>query len=495
MSALAPSTGIAPSAAVRRQARARAVGARHAVPILQVFALSLFIIPSDIVLKPLSAIGYPAGIVGMLAFAVWCIATLLGLHDPRLHRHPIRGVLCLLWMASLISYLQIDRGMDTVLQTQSADRYIMQLAVMSGAALIAAECLSSLRDIHRVLRALTWGAAFCGFVAGLQFWFSFDITSYLRIPGFIVNSDTSALASRGGLNRVLGTSIHPIELGVTAGMLLPIAIYLAIYDKDRGPKSRCVPLLLITVSIMGSVSRSALLALAIGMAFLIVTMPVHQRLVTLSAVPLGLAAVFVSAHGLLATIASFIGYGANDPSILHRTNNYPYVEALVRQAPLFGHGGGTFLPNSLHVLDDEFLSTAVTLGLVGVVVLAMLFLYPTLAALRARRHTVDEQLRLLLAVLAGATCAAGVCSTAFDSMSFPMFYNTFALVLGLIGACWQIAMRGETPAQEPQRAAHGLLPHGILRHGLLPHGLLPHGLSPGLQQTGSNYALASTEGA
>jgi O-antigen ligase len=477
MSAVAPATGTAPAAAVRPPARARAIpGRSHAVPILQTFALATMIIPSDTVLKPLSAIGYPAGLVGMFAFAVWCIATILGLHDPRVRRHPIRGVLCLLWVVSLVSYLQIDRGVDTLKQTQSADRYIIQLALMSGVALIAAECLTSMRDIYRVLRALTWGAAFCGFVAGLQFWFNQDISVYLRmLPGFIVNSDTSALTNRGGLNRVLGTSIHPIELGVTAGMLLPIAIYMALYDRDRGRTSRWAPVLLITVSIMGSVSRSAILALAITMAFLIVMMPLRQRLITLSAVPLGISAVFVSAHGLLATLGAFIGSGASDPSIQHRTNNIPYVEALVRQAPLFGHGGGTYLPAYLHVTDNQFYKTAIELGLVGVVVLTTLFVYPMLAALAARRHTDDERIRLLLGVLAGATLAAGVCSATFDSLSFPMFYNTFALILGLIGACWHLATRRRTSDDELQRGA-------------------PRS-RPGLQHTSITHGPALTEGA
>jgi O-antigen ligase len=147
----------------------------------------------------------------------------------------------------------------------------------------------------------------------------------------------------------------------------------------------------------------------------------------------------------------------------------------VRQAPLFGHGGGTYLPDYLHVTDDQFLKTAVELGLVGVVVLAVLFLYPTLAALVARGQTDDEALRLLLGVLAGAALAAGVCSVGFDSLSFPMFYNTFALVLGLIGACCRLAMGGETFAQKRRRAAHQPL--------------------PGLNRAGFNYGSAPTEGA
>ena len=52
------------------------------MPILQVFALSLMLIPSDTVIKAIGANGYPAALVGMFAFAVFLAATLLGLHNP-----------------------------------------------------------------------------------------------------------------------------------------------------------------------------------------------------------------------------------------------------------------------------------------------------------------------------------------------------------------------------------------------------------------------------
>ena len=99
----------------------------------------------------------------------------------------------------------------------------MQLAVITGVALVAAECLGSLGDLRRVLRVLCWGGAFCGLVAALQFWISLDVAPYLReLPGFSLNFDNPGIVDRGALNRVTGTAINPIELGVVAGMLLPL---------------------------------------------------------------------------------------------------------------------------------------------------------------------------------------------------------------------------------------------------------------------------------
>ncbi len=191
-------------------------------------------------------------------------------------------MLCLLWLSVLASYVLMDRNALTVLELAGADRLLMQLAVITGVALIAADFLGSLSDVRRVLRVLCWGGAFCGVVAALQFWLSLDLSPYLReLPGFSLNVDDIGIATRGGLNRVSGTAINPIELGVVAGMLLPLAIYLAIYDTKRSARRRWAPVGLIALAIPASVSRSAVVSVAVALGVLVVLMPAPQRLVSL----------------------------------------------------------------------------------------------------------------------------------------------------------------------------------------------------------------------
>jgi hypothetical protein len=422
----------------------------HAVPMLQLFALTVMVIPSDAVINAIGAEGYAAALVGMFAFAAFLAATLLGLHDPLQHRHPVRGALCLLWLSVLVSYILMDRGALNLAQAAAADRLMMQLAVITGVALVAAECLTSLRDVRRALRALTWGGAFCGVVAALQYWIALDITPYLReLPGFSVNFENPAIVARDALNRVSGTSITAIELGVVAGMLLPLAIYLALYDTDRSARMRWAPVILIGLAIPTSVSRSAIISVGLACAVFVALMPARQRLIALCAAPFAVTAVFMSAPGVIGTLTTFFKAGTSDDSVMARVYDYPEVERLLSQAPWFGHGGGTYLPeNPMYILDNQYLKTAVELGLVGVVVLAAYFLVPFISALVARRRSGDPDLRLLCAALAGAALAAGVCSLTFDSLSFPMFSNVYALVIGLIGACWRLAAAG-APAETP----------------------------------------------
>ena len=75
----------------------------QAVPLLQLFAITAIVLPSDSVIGAIGASGYAASLVGMFAFAAIVAATLLGLHDPLRNRHPVRSVLCLLWLSALSS--------------------------------------------------------------------------------------------------------------------------------------------------------------------------------------------------------------------------------------------------------------------------------------------------------------------------------------------------------------------------------------------------------
>jgi len=249
----------------------------------------------------------------------------------------------------------------------------------------------------------------------------------------------AVIVVRGSLNRVFGTAIDPIELGVSAGMLLALAVYLMMHDIGRARWKRVVPVVCIALSVCSSVSRSSVIAVAASLGVLVILLPPARRLKGLASVPVALGVVFVAAPGLLGTLLSFFLAGNSDPSVAHRTNNYPYVEQLVRQAPWFGQGGNTYISSELHVLDNQYLTTAIELGLLGLAALVFYLAWPAVVALAARRRTTDPELRDLCAALAGAELAAVLCAATFDGFSFPMFFNLQALIAGLAGAVWMMA--------------------------------------------------------
>jgi len=417
-----------------------------AVRILQVFSVALMVFPGYYVVAAVGADGSVAALVSYLIFVIWIAGTLFGHHNPFACHYKIRISLAWMWIVSLGSYLLMNRTLLTSTQLAAADRWFMQLLGMSGIVFMAAEGLHTLEDIRRVLRALTWGGAFCGIVATLQFKTRINLANYLKLPGFKLNSSistTAAIVQRGAENRVPGTATDPIELGVVAGMLLALAVYLMMHDASQPKWKRVIPVLCIAAAVAASVSRSGVLAAAIGPGVLIVSLPPARRLKGLAAVPVALAVAFVGSRGLLGTFRDYFLTAASDLSITHRTNNYPYVEQLVRQAPWLGQGGGTYIPSagvsSLHILDNEYLTMAIELGLLGMAALFFYLSWPAIVAFAARRHTTNPELRDLCAALAGADLAAMICAATFDGFSFPVFFNLEALIAGLIGAAWMIA--------------------------------------------------------
>jgi hypothetical protein len=348
---------------------------------------------------------------------------------------------------------------------------LIQLAMYSGAILVGAEWVRSLADVRRILRALCWAAVFCGLIAVLQYR-NLDLSVYIReLPGFRQNHLTGGIMARGALNRATGLAISPIELGVAAGMLIPIGVYMGLYDRERTKFKRWLPLAVITMMVGVSVSRSAIISVVVAFSLLVVFLPPMPRAGALCAVPFATGGAFMMAHGLLGTLTSFFAAGSKDSSVQYRLHDYPVAEKLWMQAPWFGHGGGTYLPiNAIDIFDNQYLTTTIEWGALGVLALCVFLVAPAVAALIARSRTRDPELRLLCAALAGAGLAMAFCSLTFDSLSFPMAANLYALVVGLIGACWRLAMgeQAETAASVPARSPINLRQSGPDRPGR-PH--------------------------
>ena len=192
----------------------------------------------------------------------------------------------------------------------------------------------------------------------------------------------------------------------------------------------CVALVAIGIPI--SVSRSALVSVGVSMAVFIVLLPVRPRLIALALVPIPIMAVFMLTPGYIRTLGQFIGMGATDPSVTARTQDYPLAESLVREHPWFGMGGGTYLPaNMLDIFDNQILTSAVEVGLVGLAALVILLITGIITPLVARSRTTDPGMRSLGAALAGSAAAAAACMMTFDEFAFPTAQGLYCVVLGL----------------------------------------------------------------
>jgi O-antigen ligase len=437
---------------------APAVRQRHVIAALGIYVIALFVFPSDLVLRVIGGQGYVAGLIGMLLFAAWAGSCVLGAHDPFAVRHPTRGALACLTAVSLICWAASSLRGVTAAQQLAADRWIMMLVVIAGVVLVTAEGIGTVDALVTILRLAVLGAAFCAFVAILQWLLTVDLSGVIRasLPGFSVDQSITVYEARGALQRVFGTAMHPIELGVVEGMMLPIAIVVAVYDKARDPLRRWFPVLLIATAIPASVSRSAVLAAVVSCLVLVLSLPARPRLTALVAFPVGAFVLAIARPGYLSTLVEFAGAGSSDSSIATRLSDWPLVVRLVESHPWLGSGGGTYLPDNLiDVLDNQYFKSGIELGLFGLTGLLAYFLVPVLTALSARLRSRDPRLRTIAAALAGAALAGAVCAYTFDALSFNMFVGLQAFVAGCAGACWILARRESRPTTSPLRPVQG----------------------------------------
>jgi O-antigen ligase len=126
-----------------------------------------------------------------------------------------------------------------------------------------------------------------------------------------------------------------------------------------------------------------------------------------------------------------------DPSISGRTDDYTVVGNYFAQRPLLGRGPGTLIPDLYLILDNQWLLTLVTGGLIGLAAFAALHLVSlTLAWIALRRSTRPEDRHLCAALISSVVVSMAVSAT-FDTLSFTTFSFTIALMCGFCGAVWR----------------------------------------------------------
>ena len=130
---------------------------------------------------------------------------------------------------------------------------------------------------------MTWLGAVVAAIGVAQFFTGIDVVSYIRIPGLSLNNELGGVFDRSVLNRVSSTAVHPIEFGVAMACLFPLALHRTIHLWGR--RGALAPTVLIFVGAFLSVSRSAILVLAVIGLVLFLSWPVRWRLRALILAP------------------------------------------------------------------------------------------------------------------------------------------------------------------------------------------------------------------
>lgn len=399
----------------------------------------LYMFPAALIVPGLTFAGRPALLVALGLFAWWLIARL----SPSLFMvgpQPMRWA-CLFYMVSmLLSYVA---GLMRGLPTLEANRQNFTLLVtfeFIGLVLMTADGIANWDRLRRVLQVLVWAAAFMAVIGLIQSIFAYDIAQHLIIPGLEVKTDLADFQKRGdGLFRVAGTASHYIEFSTVLAMAVPYGLHFARFSATkRGRRLFGFLTLLIAMAVPVAISRTGVLAIAIAMVVMFIAAwnwRIRYNMALISVAVLG--ALMVVRPGLLGTLKSMFLLADEDPSISGRTDDYTQVGHWFSQRPWLGRGPGTLIPDFYIILDNQWLLTLVTCGIIGVLALAVLHITAISQSVIALRRSTTEEDRHLCAALLSTQLVAMLVSATFDSFNFTTFAFTLALTTGLSGAVWR----------------------------------------------------------
>jgi O-antigen ligase len=189
------------------------------------------------------------------------------------------------------------------------------------------------------------------------------------------------------------------------------------------------PTLAVSVAIPLSVSRSAVVAVAVA---LICAAPTWSRALRRRAAAFGMllgCATFVLVPGMLGTLLKLFVGVSQDSSALSRTNSYTLAGEFIARSPWLGRGFMTFLPE-YHTNDNQYLGLLIEVGVIGTALMLAVFVTGILVAVGCRRRSQDLATRSLAAALTASLVSIMVTFAFFDALSFPMFAGVTFLLLG-----------------------------------------------------------------
>lgn len=413
-----------------------------AVSLLSFFVLLLVAVPSRLTVAPLGAAGTPAQLVGLVALTWWIYYEVQRTTAPVAGPQPVRTMYVLMGCAVLSSYVAaMSRPIDAT-ESSMADLGIVTIVAWGGVLLLANDGIGSWERLKVLMRRLAFAGGALATLAIVQFATGTVFVDKIEIPGLRANLSLTGVSIRNGFNRASGTALHPIELGSVISMILPIALTIALNERSRGWVRRWYPVGAIGVATALAISRSALIATLLALVVLAVSWDRTRRTCAALVVLVFAGGLFMLVPGLLGSLMGmFTGIG-NDSSAQSRSGSYGLALEFVERSPVIGRGLFTFLPR-YRILDNQYLSLLIEMGVVGLVVVLGLILTAAGCARAVRQRARDpynSQIgqALVASIIAGASGLA-----LFDGFSFPMSAGLFFLMLGLAGAAWRLQREDE----------------------------------------------------
>lgn len=410
--------------------------ARNPIAIPAAFVLALFMVAPRYTFVGFGA----ARLVSLVALALWLLSRLLKTDSGRRITRTGRAVL-LFWCACLVSFSIGALAPIEAVEQARGDRFFVSLAGLCGLALLMSDTIRDAITIRRLLACFVFGATVMSSLALLEAAAGIDVVSSLRPPGFSTAEQVEKTSYRLGVFRAEGTASHPIEQGVMAATALPLALYLAARARKGGLLAYAAVGIL-SLGVLVSVSRSAILCVALAVLLLVPTWDStrRRRFVALAALlVVGVATLLPQfANALSETLGDFSGSSVQGANVDARTEDYGPAFEIILKSPLVGRGYGTFDPALHFFTDNQVLKSLIETGILGVLALVGMIVTALMACVRTRHRSEDSEVREVAWSVFVSLAVLTVSFVFFDTLSFSLASGGFFFLLGIAGSLEQL---------------------------------------------------------
>jgi O-antigen ligase len=411
---------------------------RDIASLVTVYVLVLMAIPSRYTFTPFGGAGAPSTMLSAIFLIVYLLCWVHPASRIGSVRQPLRVAALGIFCSFLASYVAASLHKMAPLEQNGADRGVIMICGWVGIMLLTADGVSSMERLEVLLRRVVCGASAMAALGIIQFFTGLNIAKYIVIPGLTANLPYSDIDVRGSYNRPSATAIHPIEFGFVLATVLPIAIHRARFAPKNQRFKRWLQVVLISVTLPMTVSRSAILGFIVVMAVILPVWPSRDRWRALAVIAIGALGIQVLVPGIMRNLNSLFFAIGTDSSTTSRTSALSNSMPLIGQHPWFGEGFGTFMSSVFFYTDDQYLNSAIELGLVGVAALIALFITGWWSARDVRRRSADPQIRHLGQCMTASCAVMLIVYGTFDALYFPMAAGITFLMLGCLAALWRL---------------------------------------------------------
>jgi hypothetical protein len=285
----------------------------------------------------------------------------------------------------------------------------------------------------------------------------------VSLPGELGNVDSL------GRKSVIGPTIHPLA----PAMMMACAMPFALISMFESPELRRKVLWGAAAGVMmaAALATGRKTSLVAPLAAIVVLLAYRPRLLRqLAPAALGLfVMVHLMAPGALGGVSEALlpqnFFGAN--STVDRQSDYSAVRPDVIDNPLLGRGYESYDQKKYRILDNQYLTTIIGTGALGLLAYISIFAAIFLIAHRVARNGGRENVGPALAI-AAATVAMLIGSALFDLLAFPQipyllcFYAGFVAVLARELVPRQVLLRVYRPLSGRPGPSSGAGPSGPL---------------------------------